>query len=373
MNNQLHEPRILMLSHRNIYDRLVWRCSFFEFERVLQTIESVEVVAPHRKPWYVNGKRLALRLGEKFKIPINPGVEPVTLNKEYDAFFTVCEGASDLLHVNAVKGWKDHCKTSICFLIEFYIKDIPTYKSCIEVLKQFDHVVFMFNGSEPFQKLIQGRGSYLPAGIDTLRFCPYPDPPARSIDVLSIGRRSEKTHQALLRLAREEGIFYVHDTIDSLRAYDLEQHRRMVADLAKRSRYFLVNPGRINKPEEAGGQSEFGYRYFEAAAPGTIMLGETTRNKEFKKVFHWNDAVIHLPFDSEDIGAIMKDLDRQPERQMSMRRTNMTQSLLHHDWAYRWERILEIANLAPVPALFKRKERLVERAAMVEEGQMEPK
>ena len=58
---------------------------------------------------------------------------------------------------------------------------------------------------------------------------------------------------------------------------------------------------------------------------------------------------------------------------MSMRRTNMTQSLLHHDWAYRWERILEIANLAPVPALSKRKERLAERAVMVEEGQLEPK
>jgi hypothetical protein len=157
-----------------------------------------------------------------------------------------------------------------------------------------------------------------------------------------------------------------------LRAYDLEQHRRMMADLAKRSRYFLVNPGKFNRPEETGGVSEFGHRYFEGAAPGTVMLGEIPRNKEFKKIFNWEDAVIHLPFDSEDIGAVMKQLDREPERQMTVRRTNMIQSLLHFDWVYRWESILQIAGLSAIPALYKRKQMLAQRAAMLEEALMEP-
>ena len=148
-------------------------CSSWNLRRFCRQSSPSKLLRHTANPGTRTAKGSRSASGE-IQTPINPGVEPVTLNKEYDAFFTVCEGASDLLHVNAVKGWKDHCKTSICFLVEFYIKDIPTYKSCIEVLKQFDHVLFMFDASEPFQKLIKGRGTYLPAGIDTLRFCPYP-------------------------------------------------------------------------------------------------------------------------------------------------------------------------------------------------------
>jgi hypothetical protein len=368
-NRQSQAPRVLFLSQRNLYEQEVWRASFFEFEQILQQLDSVDVVAPHRKSWYRNGKRLALRLGERFKTPIDPGVEPVKLDKDYDVFFVVCEKASELLHVNAVKGRKDRCKTSFCLLTEFWVNQMAQHKSCLEMLSQFDHVLYMFNTYEPFQKYVRGTGRYMAAGIDALRFCPFPNPPARSIDVLSIGRRSEKTHQTLLRLAAEEGIFYVHDTIDSLSAYDIPQHRRMMADLLKRTRYFLVNPGKIDNLKETGGQVEFGYRYFEGAAPGTIMVGERPRNKVFPEIFHWDDVVIQMPFDSEDIGQIMKELDRQPERQMNIRRTNITQVLQHHDWAHRWETVLKIAGLDPLPALAARKEELQRRVAMVQGDQ----
>jgi hypothetical protein len=367
-NSQL-PPRILFLSQRNIYEREVWRASFFELEQILQRIDSVEVVAPARKSWYGNGKRLALRLGEKFKTPLDPGLEPVRLTRDYDMFFTVLEKPSELLHVHAVKGWKDRCKTSVCLLTEFWISQMATHRSCLEVMSQFDHVLFMFCANEPFRKFISGSGRYMAAGIDALRFCPYPNPPARSIDVLSIGRRSEKTHRALLQLAAEKGIFYVHDTIDSLSAYDIDQHRRMMADFGKRSRYFLVNPGKINNPEETGGQVEFGYRYFEGAAPGMIMIGEIPRNSEFPKIFNWEDVVIPMRFDSEDIGEIMRDLDQQPERQMNIRRKNIMQILLNHDWAHRWETVLGIAGLDPLPALARRKEELQRRAALVQEDE----
>jgi hypothetical protein len=81
--------------------------------------------------------------------------------------------------------------------------------------------------------------------------------------------------------------------------------------------------------------------------------------------------VIHLPFGSDKIGSIIKELDRQPERQMSIRRANIIQSLLHHDWAYRWEAVLTMAGLDPLPGLLKRKERLKELAAVVEEKRIE--
>lgn len=359
-------PRILLFSERNIYEQEVWRCSFYEFERILEQIDSVQTVAPAPHKWYRQGKRLALRAGEYFATALNPGIPEIRLNRQYDIFFAICEKPSELLNVNAVKGWKDHCKTSVCWLPEFYVKDMPLFKSCLGILAQFDHVIFMFAASDPFRKMLKGQCYYLPAGIDALRFCPHPNPPARSIDVLSIGRRSEATHNALLALAEADGLFYVYDTIADLHAHDLAQHRSLMAHMAKRSRYFIVNPGKVNAPEETGGLSEFGYRYFEGAAPGTIMIGDRPRNEEFGKIFNWDDAVVHLPFGSERVGDVIKELDRQPMRQKQIRTTNVMKALLHHDWAYRWEFILQKAGLEMLPQLAKRKDCLANRLALVQ-------
>jgi hypothetical protein len=360
-------PRVLVFSERNIFERAVWRCSFQELEGILPELDSVDVLAPRPSRWYTQGKRLALRSGRYFKRPFNPGIPEIRLKRDYDLFFTVCEKPSELLSVSAVKGIKDRCRTSVCWLSEFYVKDIPLLKSCIEVLSRFDHVLIMQSATDSFQKILPGKCRYLPAGVDAIQFCPYPDPPKRSVDVLSIGRRSGKTHQALLQLARDGKLFYVYDTIDDLKAYDLAEHRFMFANLARRSRYFIVNPGKINLPDETGGQSEFGYRYFEGAAPGAILIGERPRNEEFEKVFYWEDAVIDLPFGSDRIGEVIRELDAQPERQKRVRTKNVVESLLRHDWAHRWETILRIAGLAPLDGLRRRQQTLRELASLAEE------
>jgi len=365
---KLDEPRILLFSHRNIYDHLVWRCPFREFERILQEVDSVDVLAPEPTNWYPYGRRVAMRLGEFVNIPLNPGIPEIKVEREYDLFITVCEKGSELLHLKSLKGLRDKCKTTVCWLPEFYFKDIPVFKSCVEVLKQFDYVIFMFVANEPFKRIIKGQGQYLPSGIDTLNFCPYPNPPARNIDVLSIGRRAPATHKALMQMAREDGKFYIYDTIDDLKAYNLEEHRLMMANMAKRSRYFVVSPGKFDRPEETGGTSEFGYRYFEAGAAGTIMIGmRPFNNREFDKIFTWQDAVLEVPFTSDEIISVIRRFDKEPERQMKVRQTNITQCLLNHDWVYRWEAVLNLVGMQPLPMLQNRKRTLRELASKVEE------
>ena len=41
-----------------------------------------------------------------------------------------------------------------------------------------------------------------------------------------------------------------------------------------------------------------------------------------------------------------------------IRRNNIVQSLLRHDWVYRWRAILDIVGLEPRPALLTREARL---------------
>ena len=365
---KLVKSRILLYSHKNIYDQDVWRCPFREFETILQEVDAVDVLAPAPKRSYSRGKRVAMRIGEFAPFPINPGVPVTKIEGEYDLFITVCEKVSELLHMKALQGVKDKCKKTVCWIPEFYFKDIPLYKSCVEVLKQFDYVIFMFAANEPFKAILTCPNQYLPAGVDTLNFCPYPNPPARSIDVLSIGRRAPATHNALLKMAREDGKFYVYDTIDALNSYNLEEHRLMIANMAKRSRYFIVSPGKFDRPEETGGVSEFGYRYFEAASAGTLMIGmRPFNNPEFDKIFTWQDAVLEVPFTTDEIVSAIHEFDKEPERQMKARHTNITQCLRNHDWVYRWESVLKLVGMEPLPMLEKRKRVLRDLAALVDE------
>ena len=52
--------------------------------------------------------------------------------------------------------------------------------------------------------------------------------------------------------------------------------------------------------------------------------------------FLTGQMLIHLPYDSSNIQAIIKDLDEQPERQEKIRRTNVVGALTKHDWVYHW-------------------------------------
>lgn len=96
-----------------------------------------------------------------------------------------------------------------------------------------------------------------------------------------------------------------------------------------------------------------------------ILVGERPDNEVFDKLFDWPDALIHLPYNSSDIDKIINELDQQPERQDRIRRTNVAQALMRHDWVYRWEAVLKTVGLEPMPELLQRKERLKNLAEAV--------
>ncbi len=365
--DQSNSARVLMFSNRNTYASEVFRCSLYEFEEIIRQIDSVDILAPKPKKRFRKSKRNAMRIAKYFNINLNPGIPKVKLDKYYDLFFAICQFPSELLHVNIVEGWKDYCKTSVCLLDEMWLTEMPYYESSFKILSKFDYVVLSLSQNVgPFSKKIQSECYYLPPGVDTLLFCPYPKLSKRSIDVLSFGRRAEKTHRVLLRIAEENKIFYVYDTLCDLHTHSLDQHRFFISNMAKRSRYFIVNPGQIDCPQLTKNQSEIGARYFEGAASGTIMIGEQPRNDEFKRMFFWPDALVQLPYNSENIEEVICEMDRQPDRQEQIRKNNVVHSLLQHDWSHRWEAVLKIAGLEPLPELMDRKKRLQDLANIVE-------
>ncbi|NPV25599.1 glycosyltransferase [Bradyrhizobium aeschynomenes] len=364
MNSQPDDPRVLVFSLRNIFGRALNRGPHVELEDIICEVDSAELLAPMLDP---SSRRasFATRLAYHAPVLLNPGLPRVPPRRQYDVLFAVCGFPQDLIMFDAIEDLRAACKTSVCLLDELWIKEIAKHRHFLKVLAKFDIVMpFQINTVKPLSEEIGQACVHLPLAIDAMRFCPYPDPPERVIDVYSMGRRSPVIHQTLRAMAQDGDFFYLHDTIGGSQAIDLGEHRTQVANLAKRSRYFLVNPGKFDEPGETGRQVEFGYRYFEGAAAGAIMLGERPDNDLFPRLFDWPDAMIHVPHTSGDIDRVIRELDRDLGRQETMRRAGMAQTLLRHDWVYRWETILDAVRLQPLPGLAVRKDRLKALAEM---------
>jgi hypothetical protein len=242
----------------------------------------------------------------------------------------------------------------------------------LELLAEFDHV--FLGVSHPVAEVARRVGrpcSYLPLATDVVRFAPFPDPPARSIEVCNIGRRSPVTHQALLRLAEQRRAFYYYDTVAAsgagqkqrtFRVDSAREHRLLLASLLQRSRYFIANRGRVNEPEYTRGQDEISGRFYEGAAAGTVVLGEAPRTEAFAAQFDWPDAVIPLPFDSPDVAQVLAELDRDPARLERIRRAGVRQAARRHDWVHRLRTVFEALGLPPTAAMLAREQRLLQMA-----------
>lgn len=358
-----------MLSQRNL-ERLVSRCAEYEFEDIICDVDEVELLAPGPNRWFVISQKVANRLA-RYSIPyFNPGLGKLKIRGNYDLFVVICQIPRDLLVLNAIEGWRQRCRTSVCWIAEIWACELRRWRGHLKILSKFDYVVTPCSGSvRPVQDVIQRPCLTIPPGIDAIQFCPRYNAPLRQVDVYSIGRKSTVTHQSLLKMAEQKGIFYIYDTYDTLRSWQTQSykhHRSLIANIAKRSRYFIANAPKIDRKAETCGQNEISYRFFEGAASGTIMIGDPPKNEDFRKHFDWPDAVIRVPFGTADVAEVIADLDSNPDRLKKIRKNNVIQSLLRHDWVYRWRAILDIVGLEPKPALIAREKHLKKLAGDVE-------
>lgn len=359
------KARTLVFSQRNIFGKALFRCALHEFEDFICRFDSAELLAPQADPtnkYHAFAKRVAFHA----PLALNPGLPKIRINGKYQLFLAVCGAPTDLLMLNAVADWSSACRTSACLIDELWVKSMPDFRYFLDILRRFDFVFLYYSQSvKPLSERTGRKCMFLPPGVDALKFCPFPERLTRVIDVYSIGRRSATTHQKLLKMAAEDGLFYLHDSMAGDQAIDSGEHRTLFVNLAKRSKYFLVNPGLIDRPETRGNQIEIGNRYFEGAASGTIMVGERPNNSEFERLFGWPDSLIDLPYGSDQIDQVLRELNREPERRERISRNNVAQALLKHDWTYRWEVILQTVGLEPIASLTQRKKDLNRMAEMV--------
>lgn len=351
--------RVLLVTLRGLTTHAAW-CSNFEFEDVICAVDDVHMLelrpGRHFQLRQHFARSIAWRTRWRMVTGLNPGVQRVTLARDYDVLVFVCMNAWDLLYLNAITDWRARCRVRLCYMVEIYAGQAADLRHLLRRLGDFDHVFLSPSGSvEVTSRILHRPCHHLPLAVDVLRFTPRTQPAARVIDVLSIGRRSEAVHQALRRLAAAGDFLYVYDTIPSalLRPANPVEHREMLAAAARASRYFIAYPAKFGD-DESSGQSEVGARYFEGAAAGSVLLGHAPTAVGFRRDFPWDDAVVELSADGSDVAGVLAADEQRPAELARRGMRNAVAALRRHDWAHRWRSILGIAGIVPRPALAAR-------------------
>jgi hypothetical protein len=360
----------LIFSRRNI-NRKIFMCLIYECEDKVSEFQTTELLvagksaesdAAHNLRTSVNNlaKKLARidNFSDRVK-SIQTDISKVVLERKYDLFFNFMLKTDEIVELNSIKNWRENCRQAVCYLAEIWPPNLANFYRYRHLFQEFDAIFVHTQSCVKQMEEIVGRPCYfLPLGIDALKFCPYPKLPQRNIDMYSMGRRSPVTHQAMLELAEKNQFFYMYDSVKTAEVPDYQQHRSLAANLIQRSRYFINYKHSFDRSDRIGGAEELSSRLFEGAAGGTIMLGAAPDCDAYREYFGWEDAVIEIPYEATNIGEIIADLDSQSQRLSKARRNNVINSLLRHDWVYRWETILDKIGLKPTPAMQERREKL---------------
>jgi hypothetical protein len=361
---------MLLLSMRGLSDLVAFALQY-ELEDVFVEVTGADRVdaggrgaLERSRQAYKLVRRLTGARGLARALAPHPSV--VRLERDYELFFPVFNHAYELHALATVPDWRSRCRKAACFVGEVYFHQLPAY--LLETLFEFDHVFVGVNGPmEEVERIVGRPVSYLPLAVDVVRFAPYPQPPLRTIDVLNVGRRSSVTHAALVELARARRIFYYYDTVAASGAFSKQrtfrvdapaEHRLLYSSLLQRSRYSIANRALVTNPELTRGRQVMSSRFYEGAAAGAVMLGEAPQAEEFRRQFDWPDSVIPLPFDSPDVGRVLAELDSDPASLDRVRRDNVRNAALRHDWVHRIRVVLETLGLAPTPAMLAREQAL---------------
>lgn len=381
-------PRVLLYSQRNVFTYM-WEVPQAEFEDVIMQVDDAELIAPTAWPAEqgpvssttfagraTRWGQVAAELGGRFLSGVRESahrpkrwpVGPVTVDRDYDLFFATFHFPRNISVVERLRDVRRRCRTMACFLVECWTPQIAANRHYLRLLDQFDHV-FLFNAASVrhVQAETSAQCHFLPTAVDAFRFSPFPLDVDRTVDVYNIGRVSPSIHRQLCAMAARDALHYVHATVNH-EVPDYLAHRVQVANLLKRARYFFAHKINEGRRDVTGGEEALATRYFEGAAAGAVMLGSRPDCSEFDELFPWQDAVIPVNWEAYDVGAVLRDLDRQPERLARIRRDAVAHSLRTHDWVHRWARILDTVGLSQTPAMRARATALETLAGNVDDG-----
>ena len=362
--------QILILSLREALPEIC-RGLIFEHEDVLHSMFDSTLVSPRAifspKSLLEKGMRRILKQRSRSQWR-SAAAAAGLLSKRYSMLIVCCQSLYDFEMMGGASILLEQADRSVCLVAEVWKKNIEDYRRGTETLREFTRVYNQCLLSvDSMAEQLDAPVAYNPPAVDLMRFTPAETSPEKRIDMYWMGRRAPTTHKQLLEFARSQDFFYLYDTFAPESTVDHRSHRRLIAEIIRRSRYFWTNPAKSELQQQTGGQQEIGYRFFEGAAAGAAIIGQAPNSPAWEDYFGWKDSILPFPYEADGLANYLHELEGDPERVARAGLRNGTNALRRHDWAHRWREIYRSLNIA-VP------NQIMERIATLEDlaSKMDP-
>ena len=162
----MNRSRVCMPTWRD-FNKGAFQCGLYEAQDIIAETDAVDVITLKAKPglrsreqWQ---KNLVYHDPSGTLMYMNPGLKRVRLVGEYQLFIVVCQNLRELLYVNAIDGWREQCRKSICWIDEMWASAVPRYKRWLRALEQFDHICVGYRGTvDPLSKALGRQCHWIP-------------------------------------------------------------------------------------------------------------------------------------------------------------------------------------------------------------------
>jgi len=259
---------------------------------------------------------------------------------EADVLWVVLMGPESFT-LDLYKGWDQRIGLKILYLFDTLDAHLPCIGRVLRTTN-WDFTSTAFHGARPLlEEQTQREWHLVRHGVKLDRFQPAGEH-EKVIDFCAYGRRQQKVHNAIREFCSRRGKHYEYTTATSIQPnLDPREHYSQYAWHLSHSLFNFCWPVEATHPGLIRGHSPITCRWFEAAASGNVILGQTPLEPGFNDLFG-RGAVLNIDYGNGNLMNIFDNLwehrDDHLRAALERRRT------LSHNWS--WEsRIKQISQI----------------------------
>jgi hypothetical protein len=241
-------------------------------------------------------------------------------------------------------GWDRRVGVKILYFFDTFEAQLPAIRRVLAATS-WDFVSTAFTDAKPFlEARTQRPWHIIPQGVRLERFRPAPTE-ERVIDFSAYGRRLQPVHEAVRRFCAASKKYYDYTTSAQVQApLDAREHYAQYAWHLSHSVFTFCWPVETTRPGRATSFSPITCRWFEAAASGTVVIGQPPRDPEFCALFG-DDAVVEID-PEEDVSSSCTRLWQNRAALLAGAAERRAARARAWSWA---SRIVEIGQAAGIP------------------------